>query len=114
LESTQITLQSILQQGYEVFEQNHALPGYVRHAVQAILACRTALLGGHVQSCPEGHLKRIWYNSCKHRICPPYAWLQIERWLAQQQARLLACAHDHVIFTLPHELSTPCGWPTSP
>jgi hypothetical protein len=114
LESTQITLQSILQQGYEVFEQNHALPGYVHYAVQAILACRTALLGGHVQSCPEGHLKRIWYNSCKHRICPPYAWLQIERWLAQQQARLLACTHDHVVFTLPHELFTPCGWPTSP
>jgi hypothetical protein len=37
-------------------------------------------------------------------MCPPCAWLQIERWLVKQQARLLACAHDHVIFTMPHEL----------
>jgi hypothetical protein len=37
-------------------------------------------------------------------MCPQCAWLQIERWLATQKARLLACAHYHVIFTLPHEL----------
>jgi hypothetical protein len=105
LESTQITLQGILQQGYEVYEQRHALPGYVRRAVQAILACRTAVLGGHVQSCPEGHIERVWYNSCKHRMCPQCAWLQIERWLVKQKARLLACEHYHIIFTIPSELN---------
>lgn len=99
-----ITVQSILQQGYEVYEQQQALPGYGRRAVQAILACRTALLGGHVQACPEGHVERIWYNSCQHRMCPPWAWLQIERWLSTQKARLLAYEHDHVMFTRPHEL----------
>ena len=31
--------------------------------------------------------------------------LQTERWLALQRARLLACDHYHVIFTLPHELN---------
>jgi hypothetical protein len=81
------------------------LPGYVRRAVQAILSCRTALLGGHVQACPEGHIERIWYNSCRHRMCPQCAWLRIERWLLHQKARLLACEHYHVIFTLPHELN---------
>jgi hypothetical protein len=29
----------------------------------------------------------------------------LERWLVQQQTRLLACDHYHVIFTLPHELN---------
>jgi hypothetical protein len=66
-----------------------------------MLICRTAVLGGHVQSCPDGHVERVWYNSCRHRLCPPCAWLQIERWLVQQKARLLACEHYHVIFTLP-------------
>src|SRR5205823_5594321 len=33
------------------------------------------------------------------------AYLQTERWLALQQARLLACDHSHVIFTLPHDLN---------
>jgi len=104
LEAHQITLQTILEQGYDTYAHDHALPGYVCRAVQAMLACRTALLGGHVQSGPQGHIERIWYNSCKHRMCPQCAWLQIERWLVQQKARLLACDHYHVIFTLPSEL----------
>src|SRR5215831_5877097 len=61
--------------------------------------------GGHVQACPYGHMARIWYNSCRHRACPQCASLQTERWLALQQARLLACDHYHVIFTLPHDLN---------
>jgi hypothetical protein len=35
---------------------------------------------------------------------PPCAWLQIERWLVTQKARLLACEHDHVIFSIPRAL----------
>ena len=69
------------------------------------MQCRTAALGGHIQACPDGHVTRVWYNSCRHRSCPQCAYLQTERWLALQQARLLACDHYHVIFTLPHELN---------
>jgi hypothetical protein len=105
LHTDKITLQTILQRGYAAYERNHRLPDYVRRAVWAILACRTAVLGGHVQACPDGHVERIWYNSCRHRMCPQCAWVQTERWLAKQQARLLACEHYHVIFTLPHELN---------
>ena len=46
----------------------------------------------------------LGYNSCRHRSCPQCAYLQTERWLALQRARLLACDHYHVIFTLPHDL----------
>jgi Transposase zinc-binding domain len=83
-----LTIQQILQEGYAAFEQSHPLPGYVRKAVWALLACRTAVLGGHVQRCPDGHVERVWYHSCRHRLCPPCHWLQIERWLATQKARL--------------------------
>jgi len=99
-----VTLQTILPRGYAAYERSHRVPAHVRRAVWAILACRTALLGGHVQACPEGHIERVWYNSCRHRMCPQCAWGQIERWLAQQKVRLLACEHYHVIFTIPHEL----------
>ncbi len=98
-------LQTVLQMGYAAYERHHPLPDYVRRAVWAILACRTAVLGGHVQACPEGHVERIWYHSCRHRMCPQCAWLQVERWLTKQKGRLLACEHYHVIFTLPHELN---------
>ena len=109
MQTDKITLQTILQRGYAAYERTHRLPDYVRRAVWAILACRTAGLGGHVQACPEGHIERIWYHSCRHRMCPQCAWVQVERWLAHQQGRLLAYKHYHVIFTIPHELNA--LWP---
>src|SRR5215831_12253432 len=100
-----VTLQTIFQDAFPAYEQTHLLPTPVRRAARAIMQCRTAALGGHVQACPDGHMARIWYNSCRHRACPQCASLQTERWLACQQARLLACDHYHVIFTLPHDLT---------
>jgi Putative transposase/Transposase zinc-binding domain len=100
-----VTLQTIFQDAFPAYAQTHPLPAHVRRAARAVMQCRTAALGGHVQACPDGHMARIWYNSCRHRACPQCAYLQTERWLACQQARLLACDHYHVIFTLPHELN---------
>jgi len=100
-----VTLQTIFQDAFPAYEQTHPLPAHVRKAARAIMQCRTAALGGHVQACPDGHISRIWYNSCRHRSCPQCTSLQTERWLALQQARLLACDHYHVIFTLPHDLN---------
>jgi Putative transposase/Transposase zinc-binding domain len=104
LSTTKLTLQTILRMGYAAYERRHPLPDDVRRAAWAILSCRTAVLGGHVQRCPDGHFERVWYNSCKHRLCPQCAWLQVERWLRRQRARLLACEHYHMIFTMPAEL----------
>jgi len=100
-----VTLQTIFQDAFPAYEQRHALPAYVRRAAHALMQCRTAALGGHIQACPGGHVSRVWYNSCRHRSCPQCAYLQTERWLALQRARLLACDHYHVIFTLPHDLN---------
>jgi len=100
-----VTLQTIFQDAFPAYEQTHPLPAHVRKAARAIMQCRTAALGGHIQACPDGHMSRIWYNSCRHRSCPQCAYLQTERWLVLQRARLLACDHYHVIFTLPHDLT---------
>jgi Putative transposase/Transposase zinc-binding domain len=100
-----VTLQTIFQDAFPAYAQTHPLPAYVRRAARAIMQCRTAALGGHIQACPDGHVSRVWYNACRHRSCPQCAYLQTERWLARQRARLLACDHSHVIFTLPHDLN---------
>lgn len=100
-----VTLQTIFQDAFPAYEQAHPLPAHVRRAARALMQCRTAALGGHIQACPDGHMARIWYNSCRHRSCPQCAYLQTERWLAVQRARLLACDHYHVIFTVPHDLN---------
>jgi hypothetical protein len=99
------TLQTIFQDAFPAYEQTHLLPTHVRRAARAIRQCRTAALGGPVQACPDGQMSRIWYHSCRHRACPQCAYLQTERCLAVQQARLLACDHSHVLFTLPHALN---------
>ena len=49
-------------------------------AARTIIQCRTAALEGHIQACPDGHIARVWYNSCRHRSCPQCAYLQTERW----------------------------------
>jgi hypothetical protein len=100
-----VTLQDIFQAGFPAYERTHPLPWHVRKAARAIMQCRTAVLGGHVQACPDGHISRIWYNSCKHRSCPQCAFLQIERWLSKQTSRLINCDHYHAIFTIPHDLN---------
>jgi Putative transposase/Transposase zinc-binding domain len=101
-----VTLQTIFPDAFPAYEQCHALPAHVRRAAHALMQCRTAALGGHIQACPDGHVARVWYNACRHRSCPQCAYLQTERWLTLQQARLLACDHYPVIFTLPHDLNS--------
>lgn len=94
-----------LELGFAAYERTHALPHYVIQAVRLILLCRTAALGGHVEACPNGCVQRIRYNSCGHRGCPICAYVKIARWLQQQRQQLLACDHDHVIFTMPSALN---------
>jgi len=105
LRTEPLTLQTILPLGDAAYERSHPLPDYVRRAVSAMLAGRTAVLGGHVQACPDGHSERVWYHAWRHRLCPQCAWGQVERWLLTQKGRLLACDHSHGIFTMPHALT---------
>jgi len=58
-----------------------------------------------VQRCPNGHVQRVWYNSCRHRACPQCNGLAREQWLERTRSRLIDCAHWHVVFTIPHELN---------
>lgn len=99
------TVRAIFQQYFESYARVHRLPVYVHRAAYWLSHCRTVDLGGHVRRCPEGHVEATWYNSCHQRFCPQCQALATERWLEQQRARLLACAHHHLIFTIPHELN---------
>lgn len=104
------TLRGIFQKHFETYAAHHRLPAYVHRAAYWIARCRTAELGGHVRRCPEGHSERAFYNSCHQRVCPQCQGLASERWLERQRARLLECAHHHLIFTIPHELNALWCW----
>ena len=99
------TLGEIFRAAFPHYAATHRLRPAAHRAAGAIMACRTAALGGHAEYCPDGHYVRSHYNSCKHRACPQCRGLEIERWLQRQVARYaLACGFRHVVFTVPHEL----------
>src|SRR6266540_811226 len=87
----------------EAFRQAHAghLGRGERRIMGAITACRTAVLGGHVEQCDDCGATRIAYNSCRNRHCPKCQGLARAQWLADRQAELLPVPYFHVVFTLP-------------
>jgi hypothetical protein len=70
----------------------------------AIMACRTASLGGHLDVCKECGHETPAYNSCRNRHCPKCQGLVQARWLEQRRQRLIPTKYFHVVFTLPQEL----------
>ncbi len=83
--------------------QYQLLPSQAR-ALQDIEACRTAYFGGHLKQCDHCDRQVYAYHSCRNRHCPKCHGDQTERWLQQQQSRLLPCPYFLVTFTLPAEL----------
>ena len=105
-----VTLQHILQTSFAAYAAAQGVPRRVWRAARAIMACRTAALGGHVRQCPAGHVTEVWYNSCRHRACPRCCFQRINQWLDGWVAQLLPTDHFHVIFTLPSELHEVWRW----
>jgi hypothetical protein len=98
------TLREIFEAGFGAYVKKYKLPYRSYQAANAIINCRTAAMGGHIQRCENGHVVGVQYNSCRHRSCPQCNERGKTQWADAQAGRLLGCEHYHVIFTLPHEL----------
>lgn len=73
--------------------------------VKALLACRTAALGGHVDVCDACGHEAVSYNSCRNRHCPKCQGGATAAWLEAQQQILLPVPYVHVVFTVPDLLA---------
>jgi hypothetical protein len=87
-----------------VEQYGHALRPEQRQVLRAIVRCRTAELGGHVQRCDDCGHQRIQYNSCRNRHCPKCQAIARAAWMEARQAELLPVPYFHVVFTLPEEI----------
>ncbi len=85
-------------------EYGHTLSREQRQVLRAVIRCRTAELGGHVQKCDDCGHQRIQYNSCRNRHCPKCQAMARAVWLEKRESELLPVPYFHVVFTLPHEL----------
>jgi Putative transposase/Transposase zinc-binding domain len=87
------------------FLATHAVSHEQARVLRAIVQCRTAALGGHVEQCVTCGTERVCYDSCRNRHCPKCQGSARAKWLAAEQAMLLPVPYFHVVFTLPHQLN---------
>jgi len=87
------------------YKKTHAMNDEQRKVMAAIMACRTASLGGHSEVCDQCGTTRNSYNSCRNRHCPKCQTMTKEQWLDKRRNELLPCGYFHMVFTLPHDLN---------
>jgi hypothetical protein len=92
----------------QVARQGSRLPGLngrQRTVLCRIADCRTEAMGGNLMGCACGHQEMHW-NSCRDRHCPLCQGAARARWVASRLTELLPCPYFHVVFTVPHELTS--------
>ena len=100
-----VGLAEVLRRHGPAYLAAHPLSAAKAKVWRAILACRTAALGGQVQTCNACGTTRHLYHSCRHRHCPLCQTRAKEAWLAARQREVLPVAYFHLVFTLPHDLN---------
>src|SRR5450432_388999 len=79
------------------------LPSH-RRAIEDIINCRTAALGGQVWRCDQCDTEMFSYHSCRNRSCPKCHTAQTQEWLERRRAEMLPAPYFHITVTVPEEL----------
>ena len=100
-----IELQHVFSQFADSFLNSHPVHVEGIKAARAIVKCRTAALGGHLDQCDSCEELKVSYNSCRNRNCPKCGNLKKEQWILDRTSELLPVPYFHTVFTVPHELN---------
>ena len=73
--------------------------------INAIINCRTSVMGGHIYKCRDCGIEKPVYNSYRNRHCPKCQAGSTAKWLEARSKELLPVPYFHVVFTIPHELN---------
>ncbi len=101
----------------EIFRKNKSkylqrfgrrIPGNHIKTIDAIIDCRTPVMGGDVYYCEACGKYHYSYHSCKNRHCPKCGSNDSEKWLKKQMGKLLPVNYFMVTFTIPQELRFVC------
>ena len=85
-------------------QYGHRLSDEHRHALSAMIKCRTAHFGQLSWHCEDCNLTRTLLRSCEHRSCPRCQNPNNTQWLLRQQQNLLPVNYFMVTFTLTSQL----------
>ncbi len=94
----------ILRAHGQAYRARHPVSPEQAKVMTNLIQCRTAALGGHVDSCNGCGFVRISYNSCRDRHCPKCQASERAAWVDARLDRLLPVEYFHVVFTLPRQL----------
>jgi len=103
--SSMAEVQDVFLSSFADYCDNHRVSSIAKKAAEAIMACRTAALGGHLDFCPNCGHERNSYNSCRNRHCPKCQTLKKEQWIGKRCEDILDIHHFHAVFTFPAELN---------
>jgi hypothetical protein len=95
----------VLNKHWPVVEVHPNINAWQLRTLGAVMRCRTADMGGHMDACTSCGTVRISYNSCRNRHCPKCQGAQREKWILKRQQDLLPVKYFHLVFTLPAELN---------
>jgi hypothetical protein len=100
------TIASIFRQSFDSYIQ--ALgpqPPWHLKIADAIMACRTALLGGQRERCDACGYEVMRYHSCRNRHCPQCQTSARLNWVSDRLKELLPVGYFHAVFTIPSQLN---------
>lgn len=103
------TLAQVLQYFGPQYLSEHGLSTPQAKAWRAIVACRTAALGGQQLVCDGCGAPQWRWHSCRNRHCPQCQSRAREAWRSARLAELLNVPYSHLVFTLPHSLNALAG-----
>lgn len=103
---TTVDLAQIFASRAEHFLDSNRYSNAQKDAFNAIIKCRTAQLGGHIQSCNSCSHKRQAYNSCRNRHCPKCQFVKKAKWVDKLSGNLPPSKYFHLVFTIPDCLHT--------
>jgi len=92
------------------YEKKYKLSYEQRCAVNNIIQCRTAALGGYIKACNNCGKVEIAYVPCKDRHCPKCGAFEKAQWLEEQKRWLLPIHYYHVVFTIDHVFNPLVWW----
>lgn len=95
----------VLKAHWPEVEHHPQINSWQLRTLSAVMRCRTAGLGGHIDVCTECGTIRISYNSCRNRHCPKCQGNKREQWIRAREGELLPVPYFHLVFTLPDLLN---------
>lgn len=104
-----VELADILRIHGQAWLAGHTLGHSQAKAWRAIVACRTAALGGHIEQCDSCGTVRHVFHSCRNRHCPKCQTRAKEQWIAARNRELLPVPYVHLVLTIPHALNGLAG-----